>query len=147
MKKYLVSCIAVLTFGLMFAWLGIAFFKSSFGSINGYDLLDLGTHKLFTDAANARYVFLLLSIIFGAITVLAAIGASLKACGVLKVKFDLNLVVVCLLAFTALLAVLSMICSLCDDSSEGIKIGAGFVLYPLMTVLGAVVAFVARKAK
>lgn len=147
MKKYLVSCIAVLTFGLMFAWLAIAFFKVGPLEINGYDLLDAGTSEYASDAANAQYVFLLLSVIFGALTVLVAFGACAKACGALKVKVDLNFFVACLLCFTALLAVLSTICAFCGDSSEGVKIGAGLILFPVVTLFGAVAAFVFRKAK
>ena len=155
MKKYLVSCIAVLTFGLMFAWLALAFSKVDMGALGststtGYDILDAGTAKN-ASAANARYVFLLLSVIFGALAVLAACGASLKAAGKLKVKFNLNMVVVCLLCATALFAVVSTICGFCIEIPEAVKdyvkIGAGVIIFPLWTVLGAVVAFVARKAK
>ena len=156
MKKYLVSCIAVLTFALMFAWLALAFSKLDMGaygvsSTTGYDILKAGTSEYASSASNARYVFLLLSVIFGGVSVLAACGAALKAAKVLKVKFDLNMVVVCLLALTALMAVVSVICGFCIEVpaayKDYVKIGAGVILFPLWTILGAVAAFVFRKAK
>lgn len=156
MKKYLVSCIAVLTFGLMFAWLALAFTKVDMGALgssssSGYDILKAGTSEYASSASNARYVFMLLAIIFGGVSFLAACAAGLKAAGYLKVKLDLNMVVVCLLCFTALLAVVSVICGFCIEVPEAmkdyVKIGAGVILFPLMAVLGAVAAFVFRKAK
>ena len=158
MKKYLVSCIAVLTFALMFAWLAIAFSVVNYPAIlggpvstSGYDILKAGTSEYYSSAANARYVFLLLSVIFGALAVVAACGSALKANGALKVKFDLNMVVVCLLCVTALMAVVSVICGLCievpEEAKELVKIGAGLILYPVWLILGAVAAFVFRKAK
>lgn len=158
MKKYLVSCIAVLTFGLMFAWLALAFSVADLPELlggpqttTGYNILKAGTSEYASSASNARYVFLLLSVIFGGVSVLAACGASLKAAGKLKVKFDLNMVVVCLLCATALFAVVSTICGFCIEIPEAVKdfvkIGAGVIIFPLWTVLGAVVAFVFRKAK
>ena len=155
MKKYLVSCIAVLTFVLMFVWLALAFSVLDVpvigGPTTGYDILKTGTSEYASSAANARYVFLLLSVIFGGVTVLAAVGASLKAAKVLKCKFDLNMVVVCLLAFTALLAVVATICGFCIEVpaayKDYVKLGAGVILFPVFTVIGAVCAFVFRKAK
>ena len=153
MKKYLVSCIAVLTFGLMFAWLALTFSKVTFGVevvTTGYDILKAGTADG-ASAANARYVFLLLSIIFGGLSVLGACGAALQAAGVLKVKFNLNMCVVCLLCLTALMAVVATICGFCIEIPEAmkdyVKIGAGVIIFPLWTVLGAVAAFLFRKAK
>lgn len=155
MKKYLVSCIAVLTFGLMFAWLALAFstFSSGMGAVatTGYDILKAGTAEGAGAASNARYVFILLSIIFGGLSVLGACGAALEAAGVLKVKFNLNLCVVCLLCLTALMAVVATICGFCIEIPEFakpyIKIGAGVIIFPVWTVLGAVAAFLFRKAK
>ena len=158
MKKYLVSCIAVLTFGLMFVWLALAFSVVDLPALmggpqttTGYNILKGGTIDGASSAQNARYVFLLLSVIFGGVSFLAACGACLKAAGVLKVKFDLNMVVVCLLAFTALLAVIATICGFCIEVpalvKDYVKIGAGVILFPVMTILGAVAAFVFRKAK
>jgi|GEM_PF-2727345 len=155
MKKYLVSCIAVLTFGLMFAWLALAFSKIDLGvstSIStGYDILKVGTAEKAQGAYNARYVFMLLSLIFGGLSVLGACGAALQAAGLLKVKFNLNLVVVCLLCLTALMAVVATICGFCievpAELKEYVKIGAGVILFPVWTVLGAVAAFLFRKAK
>lgn len=155
MKKYLVSCIAVLTFGLMFAWLALAFSKIDLGvstSITtGYDILKVGTAEKAQGAYNARYVFMLLSLIFGGLSVLGACGAALQAAGLLKVKFNLNLVVVCLLCLTALMAVVATICGFCievpAELKEYVKIGAGVILFPVWTVLGAVAAFLFRKAK
>lgn len=155
MKKYLVSCIAVLTFGLMFAWLALAFSSVTLGPVTtvttGFDILKAGTVENGSSAANARYVFLLLTVIFGGVTVLAACGACLQAAKLLKVKFDLNMVVVCLLCFTALLAVVEMICGFCIEVPEiykdAVKLGAGSIIFPLWVVLGAVAAFLFRKAK
>lgn len=155
MKKYLVSCIAVLTFGLMFAWLALAFSKIDLGvstSITtGYDILKVGTAEKAQGAYNARYVFMLLSLIFGGLSVLGACGAALQAAGLLKVKFNLNLVVVCLLCLTALMAVVATICGFCievpAELKEYVKIGAGVILFPVWTILGAVAAFLFRKAK
>ncbi len=155
MKKYLVSCIAVLTFGLMFAWLALAFSKIDLGvstSITtGYDILKVGTAEKAQGAYNARYVFMLLSLIFGGLSVLGACGAALQAAGLLKVKFNLNLVVVCLLCLTALMAVVATICGFCievpAELKEHVKIGAGVILFPVWTILGAVAAFLFRKAK
>lgn len=154
MKKYLVSCIAVLTFGLMFAWLALAFstFNSGMGVVatTGYDILKAGTADG-ASAANARYVFMLLSLIFGGLSVLGACGSALQAAGKLKVKFNLNLCVVCLLCLTALMAVVATICGFCIEIPEAfkqfVKIGAGVILFPVWTVLGAVAAFLFRKAK
>ena len=155
MKKYLVSCIAVLTFGLMFAWLALAFSKIDLGvstSITtGYDILKVGTAEKAQGAYNARYVFMLLSLIFGGLSVLGACGAALQAAGLLKVKFNLNLVVVCLLCLTALMAVVATICGFCievpSEIKDYVKIGAGVILFLVWTVLGAVAAFLFRKAK
>lgn len=153
MKKYLVSCIAVLTFGLMFAWLALTFSKITLGLevvATGYDILKAGTADG-ASASNARYVFMLLSIIFGGLSVLGACGAALQAAGKLKVKFNLNMVVVCLLCLTALMAVVATICGFCIEIPEAmkdyVKIGAGVIIFPLWTVLGAVAAFLLRKAK
>ena len=139
----------------MFAWLALAFTKVDMGAVvsstSGYDILEAGTSEYASSAANARYVFMLLAIIFGAVSVLAACGASLQAAKVIKCKFNINMVVVCLLAFTALLAVVSVICGFCIEvpaaMKDYVKIGAGVILFPLMAVLGAVAAFVFRKAK
>ena len=154
MKKYLVSCIAVLTFGLMFAWLALTFSKVTFGVeavATGYDILKAGTSESAGAASNARYVFILLSIIFGGLSVLGACGAALQAAGKLKVKFNLNMCVVCLLCLTALMAVVATICGFCIEIPEAmkdyVKIGAGVIIFPLWTVLGAVAAFLFRKAK
>lgn len=155
MKKYLVSCIAVLTFGLMFAWLALAFstFNTGMGTAitTGYDILKVGTAQDAQAAYNARYVFMLLSLIFGGLSVLGACGAALQAAGKLKVKFNLNMCVVCLLCLTALMAVVATICGLCIEVPEVakpyIKMGAGVILFPVWTVLGAVAAFLFRKAK
>lgn len=155
MKKYLVSCIAVLTFGLMFAWLALAFSSVNFGMgvsvTTGYDILKVGTAQDAQGAYNARYVFMLLSLIFGGLSVLGACGAALQAAGKLKVKFNLNLVVVCLLCLTALMAVVATICGFCikvpAEIKDLVKIGAGVIIFPVWTVLGAVAAFLFRKAK
>lgn len=155
MKKYLVSCIAALTFGLMFVWLALAFSVLDVpvvgGSTTGFDILKAGTSEYASSASNARYVFLLLSVIFGGVTVLGACFASLQKAKVLKCKFDLTMCVVCLLCFTALLAVVATICGFCIEVPEAykeyVKIGAGSILFPVVTVLGAVFAFVCRKAK
>lgn len=155
MKKYLVSCIAVLTFGLMFAWLALAFSVVNFGMgasvTTGYDILKVGTAEGAQGAYNARYVFMLLSLIFGGLSVLGACGAALQAAGKLKVKFNLNMVVVCLLCLTALMAVVATICGLCitipEEIKSLVKIGAGVIIFPLWTVLGALAAFLFRKAK
>ena len=155
MKKYLVSCIAVLTFGLMFAWLALAFSVVNFGLgesvTTGYDILKVGTAESAQSAYNARYVFMLLSLIFGGLSVLGACGAALQAAGKLKVKFNLNICVVCLLCLTALMAVVATICGFCievpAELKEYVKIGAGVILFPVWTILGAVAAFLFRKAK
>ena len=147
MKKHLVSCIAIVTFGLMFAWLALSVFKA--GDVfkyTGYDVLDAGTNKLFSDAQNAQYIFLLLSVISGALAVAVALLASAQTCGVLKVKFNFKMVVVCVLCVTALFAVLSTICAFCIEGGDGMKIGAGLIIYPLWCVAGAVAAYLFRKA-
>ena len=139
----------------MFVWFALAFSVLDVpvvgGSTTGYDILKAGTSEYASSASNARYVFMLLSIIFGGITVLAACAASLKAAKVLKCKFDLNIVVVCLLCFTALLAVVATICGFCIEVPEAykeyVKVGAGSILYPVFTLVGAACAFVFRKAK
>ena len=52
---------------------------------------------------------------------------------------------------TALMAVVATICGLCIEVPEVakpyIKMGAGVILFPVWTVLGAVAAFLFRKAK
>lgn len=146
MKKHLVSCIAIVTFGLMFAWLALSVFKGDYFKYTGYDVLDAGTNKLFSDAQNAQYIFLLLSVISGALAVAVALLASMQTCGVLKVKFNFKMVVVCVLCATALFAVLSTICAFCIEGGDGMKIGAGLIIYPLWCVAGAVAAYLFRKA-
>ena len=94
---------------------------------------------------------ILLTIIFGGLSVLAACAASLQACKALKCKANLVMVVVCLLCVTAVFAVCATISGFCIEVPElykdFVKVGAGSIIFPVAVVLAAVCAFVFRKAK